>query len=109
MPKPGKRSSLEKGRILAMRLEQQGPKSFFSINLGFTTAALALVLGLVISAAQLAQAQTFKVIHAFTGGGDGANPVAGLTLKGSAIYGTAYFGGHDQGACAVSGVARFTK
>ncbi len=88
---------------------EQEPISVFSINPGATTTALALVFGLVISAAQLAQAQTFKVIHTFTGGGDGANPVAGLTIKGSAIYGTAYFGGHDQGACAVSGCGTVYK
>ena len=91
-----------------MRPEQE-PISVSCSNLGITTAVLALVFGLIISAAPVAQAQTFNVIHSFTGGGDGANPVAGLTIKGSAIYGTAYFGGHDQGVCAGTGCGTVFK
>ena len=35
------------------------------------------------------QAQTFTVLHAFTGGGDGGNPYAGVTLDGAGnLYGT---------------------
>jgi len=70
---------------------------------------LTCAFGLIISAAQVAQAQTFNVIHSFTGGGDGANPVAGPTIKGTTIYGTAYFGGHDQGACAGTGCGTVFK
>jgi len=33
-------------------------------------------------------AQTFSVIHTFTGGIDGTNPVAGMTIRGKALYGT---------------------
>ncbi len=41
-----------------------------------------------------ATAQTFKVIHSFTGGDDGAYPYAGLTLdKQGNLYGTANHGG----------------
>ncbi|MGA2370496.1 MAG: choice-of-anchor tandem repeat GloVer-containing protein [Candidatus Korobacteraceae bacterium] len=37
------------------------------------------------------QAQTFKVLHTFTGGGDGAYPQAPLTMDGAGnIYGAAY-------------------
>ena len=36
-------------------------------------------------------AQTFSVLHAFTGTGDGANPVAGVTLRGDALFGTTYW------------------
>ena len=36
----------------------------------------------------------FRVLHSFTGtNGDGADPVAGLILSGSTLYGTAYRGG----------------
>src|SRR5208282_6702904 len=81
------KSSIGKGRILTMRPEQE-PSSVPYSNLGVTTAVLTCAFGLIISAAQVAQAQTFNVIHSFTGGGDGANPVAGPTIKGTTIYGT---------------------
>ena len=42
----------------------------------------------------IAQAQTFTVLHAFTGGADGASPLSGVTIGGSGIlYGTTYSGG----------------
>jgi uncharacterized repeat protein (TIGR03803 family) len=44
-------------------------------------------------AASPAHAQTYSVIHSFSGGGDGATPAAGLTLNGGILYGTAAGGG----------------
>ena len=35
----------------------------------------------------------FTNLHNFTGGSDGANPLAGLILSGNTLYGTAYAGG----------------
>ena len=59
-------------------------------------AAMLMVAGamlLVFTAAQ-AQAQTFTVIHTFTGGGDGADPRVGVTPDGRGnLYGTASAGG----------------
>jgi uncharacterized repeat protein (TIGR03803 family) len=56
---------------------------------------LAVVLLLAIAATPVAQAQTFHVLYTFTGGQDGGNPFAGLTLdKGGNLYGTAYGGGN---------------
>jgi uncharacterized repeat protein (TIGR03803 family) len=57
----------------------------------------------VLLAAAPAQAQTFSVIHGFTGEQDGANPAASLTLDaGGNIYGTAFGGntiaGRDCGS-----------
>jgi uncharacterized repeat protein (TIGR03803 family) len=53
--------------------------------------ALAIVFALTVAAAPAAQGQTFKVIHTFTGGADGASPVAGLTMdRGGRFYGTTY-------------------
>jgi uncharacterized repeat protein (TIGR03803 family) len=51
-----------------------------------------LVLSVLLIAA--AQAQTFQVIHDFTGGPDGANPYSGLTIDSSGnLYGIASAGG----------------
>ena len=55
---------------------------------------LALLLGAV--AAPLARAQTFTVIHNFTGGSDGANPLAGFLIDGTTLYGTASSGGSSR-------------
>jgi uncharacterized repeat protein (TIGR03803 family) len=55
---------------------------------------LALLLGAV--AAPLARAQTFTVIHNFTGGSDGANPLAGFLIEGTTLYGTASSGGSSR-------------
>jgi uncharacterized repeat protein (TIGR03803 family) len=46
---------------------------------------------------QSAKAQTYTVLHNFTGGQDGANPYAGLTINGANLYGTALDGG--RGPC----------
>jgi uncharacterized repeat protein (TIGR03803 family) len=55
---------------------------------------VAIIFGLTVVAAQTAQAQTFNVIHSFTGGRDGANPYAGLTMDAAGnLYGTAMNGG----------------
>jgi uncharacterized repeat protein (TIGR03803 family) len=64
-----------------------------------TTIALALL------AAPALQAQTFTVLHSFTGGVDGNWPAAGLTMDAEGnLYGTTEYGGHegvhcDGGAC----------
>lgn len=55
--------------------------------------ALLTLLGLLLLA-QPAQAQTFTVLHTFTGGQDGQDPIAGLTIdKAGNFYGTAEVGG----------------
>src|ERR1035441_5074861 len=55
---------------------------------------LSCVLGLAAVAAPQAQAQTFAVIYTFTGGSDGANPLAGFAIDGLGnLYGTAAYGG----------------
>jgi uncharacterized repeat protein (TIGR03803 family) len=56
---------------------------------------LALCLASIIT--PLAQAQTFSVIHNFTGGSDGGAPFAGFTIDGAGnLYGTASFGGATE-------------
>jgi len=54
-------------------------------------------LAICVSLMPLAHAQTFSVIHTFTGGADGATPLAGLTLdRAGNIYGTASNGGASR-------------
>jgi uncharacterized repeat protein (TIGR03803 family) len=49
-------------------------------------------------AAQSAQAQSFTVLHNFTGGLDGSSPYAGLSMdRGGNLYGTASAGGKGYG------------
>jgi uncharacterized repeat protein (TIGR03803 family) len=58
------------------------------------------LIALVISSSA-AHAQTFSVIHTFTGGADGNGPWAGVTIRGGTLYGTARAGGNNyfpQGA-----------
>ena len=60
--------------------------------------ALALSLMLAIFGAQVAQAETFNVIYNFTGGADGSNPYAGLTMdRTGTLYGTTLAGGAGYG------------
>jgi uncharacterized repeat protein (TIGR03803 family) len=56
--------------------------------------ALASVVGLAAVAIPCAQAQTLSVVHNFTGGSDGGNPVNGFMMSSTgALYGTASSGG----------------
>ena len=65
-------------------------------HLAFPAFALAMLCALAVIATQSAQAQTFNVIHYFTGGTDGGNPTAGVTVAGPGIlYGTE-IGGHPD-------------
>ena len=54
----------------------------------------------IFATSVLAQAQTYTVLHSFTGGtggADGADPYAGLTQdSGGNLYGTTYYGGNGQ-------------
>jgi uncharacterized repeat protein (TIGR03803 family) len=54
---------------------------------------LTFLLGLATIAAQRANAQTFSVIHNFTGGSDGANPLSGFFYAAGFLWGTASSGG----------------
>jgi uncharacterized repeat protein (TIGR03803 family) len=61
------------------------------------TLALAIMFVLAAAASQPAQAQTFNVLHTFTGGNDGGNPSAGVINKAGDLYGTTYAGGAGYG------------
>jgi len=66
-----------------------------------TLIAIASCMALVITARPV-HAQTYTVIHNFTGGADGAEPTTGLTIDARGnLYGTANTGGH--GSCSGPG------
>jgi uncharacterized repeat protein (TIGR03803 family) len=64
-----------------------------TLNLSMSAATgrlvVAIVFVLTVAASQAAKAQTYKVIYNFTGGADGQDPEAGLTMdKAGNLYGT---------------------
>ena len=83
-----------------MTRARQHASQILGLSLRAATAALALasVLPLMVVVTQPAEAQTYKNIHDFTGGQDGAFPYAGLTMdKAGNLYGTANKGGIGYG------------
>jgi len=68
----------------------------FKVNYRVRTIAVVLtaVLGLAHFTARSAPAQQFHTIYSFTGGNDGGNPLAGVTVAASGVlYGTTISGG----------------
>ena len=60
----------------------------------FRTGAMVIVFALTVALMPSAQAQTYTVLHNFTGGLDGGTSSAGLTMdKAGNLYGTTYTGG----------------
>ena len=74
--------------------------SNFDIDVRIRTIAVtaAIVLAMTIIAAPAAEAQTLSILHAFTGGRDGGEPYAGLTIdQAGNFYGTTSTGGAGYG------------
>lgn len=72
-------------------------KSSISVNLWRTVAAIACATLLIVMTTE-AQGQTFQVIHNFTGGSDGGDPMTGLTVdQAGNLYGTTWSGGSGFG------------
>ena len=64
-----------------------------------------LTLMLLAALTHLAQAQTYSVIYNFTGGQDGATPLAGVSLdRAGNLYGTTSGGGFTGGRCSGPGL-----
>jgi len=79
----------------------QGQKSICGVRSHATIAAIILVIGSSVTRVGIKQAdaQTFTVMHRFTGGPDGGSPFAGLTMdRAGYLYGTAAYGGAGNGA-----------
>jgi uncharacterized repeat protein (TIGR03803 family) len=76
-----------KGRFRIMKLE-------LASSVCRRLTAFVFALGLLVAATPRAQAQTFSVIHNFTGGSDGGNPLAGFAIDAAGnFYGTTSAGG----------------
>jgi len=74
------------------------PSILRRVRLQRTVLPMAICCLLAMLAIRPAPAQTFSVIHAFTGGGDGAYPAAGVTIGGTGtLYGTMAYGGGING------------
>lgn len=72
----------------------QSPTSIWQRSCGLPAFAVALFYVLTVIVSQLAQAQTFTVLHNFTGGADGDMPYSGVTLdRAGNLYGTTAQGG----------------
>jgi uncharacterized repeat protein (TIGR03803 family) len=81
-----------------MRITTQRWTSTPRCSLWASAFRLALFLALTAILIDPVQAQTYTVIHNFTGGSDGANPASGLTIdRAGNFYGTASTGGVGYG------------
>jgi len=86
--------------------------SISSLNSRARTVALisVTVLAVILTVGLAAQGQTFTVLHTFTGGADGAEPLAGLTGDAAGnFYGTTMVGGTGVGVCSASGCGTVFK
>lgn len=80
--------NLKRGMAMA---RQQIASSILDVNVRARTAALvsATILATLLAVVPAVQAQTFQVLHNFTGGTDGFDPYGGLTIDRSGkLYGT---------------------
>ena len=83
-------------RRITMADKERSTASIFDIKwqAGAVTLALVVVCAATIIGASAAQAQTFSVLHYFTGGLDGGGPTGGVIVGPSGVlYGTAGGGG----------------
>src|ERR1019366_948299 len=94
---------MEKKEYCIMNSDQPRIR-FLRATLSASALAMAIAFALaIVATTPAAQAQTFNVIHNFTGS-DGANPFAGLTMdRAGNLYGTTFRGG--SGPCNIYGLS----
>lgn len=79
-----------RGRITTSTFDSDSPAR----AVGFVSLA---VLAAMLAIGPAVQAQTFTVLHTFTGGADGANPQDGLTIdQAGNLYGVTEYGGQPS-------------
>jgi uncharacterized repeat protein (TIGR03803 family) len=71
------------------------PESIYINSIGKRILVGAFVLG-IVAMTTAAHAQTFSVVHNFSGGSDGGVPYNGFIMKGKMFYGTASVGGSSN-------------
>ena len=78
--------------------------------MGERACTIALLCAVTIVLVQSSHAQTFNVLYTFSGGQDGNNPAAGVTIdRGGNLYGTAQQGGNTGGNCGTEGCGTVFK
>jgi len=95
-----------------MKNSAQHPNYSLTSIFRSATTALAIVIALAPAAVltQSAQAQTFTVLHAFSGEAGGDEPQAGVTMDAAGnLYGTTYFGGRMGSPLCVDGCGTVFK
>jgi len=82
-------------------VQQQIVAPILEVRLKRTTALVSCaVLATLLTVVSSVQAQTFTVVHTFTGGADGSVPLGSITLDAQGnLYGTASAGGHNVNGC----------
>jgi len=87
-----------------MPKQEQQTASVLDIN--FRSEIIALVLAFIVTTMTIpaAQAQTYQVLHSFTGGAAGYSPSAGVVFdRAGNLYGTAAYGGNYTSSCNYGG------
>ncbi len=86
-----------------MKCSEQTRNGSGRMDLWMTVAAIGIAILLIFAATQV-QAQSFTVLHTFTGGDDGASPSAGVTAdEVGNLYGTTERGGFTGNGCGSAG------
>ena len=82
----------------------------FGVRLRRTVFVVTMICFLAMSAVEPAQAQTFRVLHTFTGGADGRAPDSGVIVDESGtVYGVTAGGGSAQCSAGCGTVFRLAK
>jgi len=79
-------------------MERTAKSEAREVSRSVTIKVIAITFVLILVSTPSAQAQAFTILHSFTGGADGATPMAGVIRDGAGnLYGTASAGGAGYG------------